>query len=60
MSVIAERYRTFWPRLWAGVIDGAILMCVDWFLLEFVTMLANDQRRAVHDSLAGTVVVRDA
>lgn len=30
-----------------------------WFLLEFVTMLANDQRRAVHDFLAGTVVVRD-
>lgn len=31
-----------------------------WFMLELVTMLANDQRRAVHDFIAGTVVVRDS
>jgi uncharacterized RDD family membrane protein YckC len=29
-----------------------------WFLGEFVTMLTNEKRRALHDLIAGTVVVR--
>lgn len=29
-----------------------------WVILEFVTMLFNSQRRAVHDFIAGTIVVR--
>jgi len=29
-----------------------------WFLTEFVTMLMNDKRRALHDFIARTVVVR--
>jgi uncharacterized RDD family membrane protein YckC len=29
-----------------------------WFTLEVVTMLFNDKRRALHDFIAGTVVVR--
>jgi uncharacterized RDD family membrane protein YckC len=29
-----------------------------WFLLEVITMLTNDKRRALHDFIAGTVVVR--
>ncbi|HEY6185127.1 MAG TPA: RDD family protein [Terriglobales bacterium] len=29
-----------------------------WFLLELVTMLTNSKRRALHDVIAGTVVVR--
>jgi uncharacterized RDD family membrane protein YckC len=29
-----------------------------WYLLEVITMLTNDKRRAVHDFIAGTVVVR--
>jgi uncharacterized RDD family membrane protein YckC len=29
-----------------------------WFLLEIVTMLTNHKRRALHDVIAGTVVVR--
>jgi len=29
-----------------------------WFALELVTMLSNDKRRAVHDFIAGSVVVR--
>lgn len=28
-----------------------------WFLLEVVTMLTNEKRRALHDLIAGTVVV---
>jgi uncharacterized RDD family membrane protein YckC len=29
-----------------------------WFVLEIVTMLTNERRRALHDFIAGTVVVR--
>lgn len=29
-----------------------------WFLAEVITMLTNDKRRALHDFIAGTVVVR--
>lgn len=29
-----------------------------WFFLEVVTMLFNDKRRALHDFIAGSVVVR--
>jgi uncharacterized RDD family membrane protein YckC len=29
-----------------------------WFVLELVTMLTNKKRRALHDLIAGTVVVR--
>ncbi|MBD5779916.1 RDD family protein [Pelagicoccus sp. NFK12] len=29
-----------------------------WFLAEIVTMLTNDKRRALHDFIAGTVVIR--
>jgi len=31
-----------------------------WFLLEIITMLTNPKRRAFHDFIAGTVVVRNA
>lgn len=30
-----------------------------WFIAEFVTMLGNPMRRAVHDYFAGSVVVRE-
>jgi uncharacterized RDD family membrane protein YckC len=29
-----------------------------WFIIEVVTMLTNDKRQALHDFIAGTVVVR--
>jgi uncharacterized RDD family membrane protein YckC len=29
-----------------------------WFLVEIVTMLTNDKRRALHDFIAGSVVIR--
>lgn len=29
-----------------------------WFLAEIITMLTNQKRRAIHDFIAGTVVVR--
>ncbi|MFL6264288.1 MAG: hypothetical protein ACJ76Y_31765 [Thermoanaerobaculia bacterium] len=30
-----------------------------WFLLEVTTALTNQKRRALHDLIAGTVVVRE-
>jgi uncharacterized RDD family membrane protein YckC len=29
-----------------------------WFVLELLTMLTNNKRRALHDFIAGSVVVR--
>lgn len=40
-----------------GVIGFGILATV-WGLSEFITMLFNDKRRALHDYIGGTVVVR--
>jgi uncharacterized RDD family membrane protein YckC len=33
-------------------------LMVIWFLLEFITMLTNNKRRAIHDLLAGSVCIR--
>lgn len=30
-----------------------------WFLLEIATMLINERRRAIHDMLAGSVVIKE-
>ena len=35
-----------------------ISLNVTWFLLELITMLTNRKRRALHDYVAGSVVVR--
>ncbi len=36
----------------------AVSMFALWFLAELTTMLTNSKRRALHDFIAGTVVVR--
>jgi uncharacterized RDD family membrane protein YckC len=43
-------------------VPGEILTwaAVAWFVLELVTMLSNEKRRAFHDFIARTVVVRYA
>lgn len=38
--------------------NWTIYIRVIWWLVELITMLTNDKRRAVHDFIAGTVVVR--
>lgn len=30
-----------------------------WFLLEIVTLMTNDKRRAFHDLIANSVVIKD-
>jgi len=38
--------------------DALVKIIYFWALIEFVTMLTNSKRRAVHDWIAGTVVIR--
>jgi uncharacterized RDD family membrane protein YckC len=54
---------TYLPTITAN--DSLLLNLVSyaqdaWFLLEIVTMLTNKKRRALHDLIAGTVVVHVA
>jgi len=43
-------------------LPGELIMwaAMGWLALELLTMLTNGKRRALHDYIAGTVVVRDA
>jgi uncharacterized RDD family membrane protein YckC len=50
-----SRYRTAWPRFWAGFVLWSSLA---WWILEVATMLSHSKRRALHDFIAGTVVMR--
>ncbi|OVE76613.1 hypothetical protein BVX98_05535 [bacterium F11] len=43
---------------WIGMIIFSSITFL-WFLLEVLTMLLNNKRRAVHDFIAGSVVCRD-
>jgi hypothetical protein len=47
----AESSNSFVVQFWSFVAVG-------WFLLEIATMLTNAKRRALHDYIARTVVVR--
>lgn len=57
----------FWYYLFTGGLESAlshswldtslIVISWGWFILEIVTMLSNDKRRALHDWIARTVVV---
>jgi uncharacterized RDD family membrane protein YckC len=42
----------------AGLYRSASSMALAWVVLEMLTMLLNDKRRAIHDFIANTVVVR--
>jgi uncharacterized RDD family membrane protein YckC len=45
---------------WAGwLLDGLVYVNVGWMGLEFVTMVLHPERRAIHDLLAGSMVVDD-
>lgn len=43
-----------------GWYEGVVLASNLWVCSEFVVMLTNRKRRALHDFIAGTVVVREA
>lgn len=50
--VLYREYPVAATYLWA------YWLCLIWSLLEMATMLFNEQRRAIHDFIAKTVVVR--
>jgi uncharacterized RDD family membrane protein YckC len=47
-----QSYNENGPTLWLSLVPGF------WFIAEVLTMLTNRKRRALHDFIAGTVVVR--
>ena len=65
-SAVYLAYLVFAGRYVSGAestnLPGELLIWASlaWLLLELVTMLTNEKRRAFHDYIAGTVVVRDA
>ena len=48
-------YREYPP---SGMFLWAQQICLFWGVLELITMFFNEQRRAIHDFIAKTVVVR--
>ena len=48
-------YRVYPPSI---MFRWALYIGIYWTLLEIITMLFNEQRRAIHDFIARTVVVR--
>lgn len=49
---IADKGLQTFPHVWPFATIGFF-----WFLLELITMMTNRKRRAVHDFIAGSVVV---
>ena len=41
-----------------GIVETLNIGAFAWVLLEIVTMLSNEKRRALHDKIAGTVVIK--
>lgn len=48
---------TFWDKLesYNNIVSNAQLL---WILIELITMFTNPKRRALHDYMAGSVVIR--
>ncbi len=52
-----ERARYIWPLFpaWYGLVDALSQL---WFWGEFLVLLFNKRKRALHDFIAGTVVIK--
>ena len=53
----------YWVQLSDNAIENTAFFLIPsvyflWFVAEVVTMLTNRRRRAIHDFIAGTVVIR--
>jgi uncharacterized RDD family membrane protein YckC len=59
-TVVAHKYVTGTEQV--NSLPGMILAfaSLGWFLLEVITMLTNSKRRAIHDLIAKTVVLKVA
>ena len=56
---------SFYDNTWDSLEQGRIVIFVGyvmtgWVILEFISMLFNHKRRAIHDFIAGSVVVKKA
>jgi uncharacterized RDD family membrane protein YckC len=61
-SILLMVIALLWVRIAPGPIPLLLLLCaafgsLAWAILELVTMFSNDERRALHDKIAGTSVV---
>ena len=61
------RYAGFWSRLWAMFVDWALLSAPAYLSMRLqkrwwltVVLLFNRRKRALHDFIAGTVVIHTA
>ncbi len=62
-SVYAYAQLAFFGKTWQSLDQDSVLtivslIMISWVVLESVSMLFNEKRRAVHDYIAGSVVVR--
>lgn len=62
-TVYAYAQLAFFGKTWQSLDQDSVLtivslIMISWVVLESVSMLFNDKRRAVHDYIAGSVVVR--
>lgn len=48
-----EEFQKLSPKLW-GSLDTIYYL---WFFIELITLLFNERKRALHDFIAGTVVI---
>ncbi|MEZ9072100.1 RDD family protein [Vibrio splendidus] len=54
---------SFYDNTWDSLEQGRIVIFVGyamigWVILEFISMLFNHKRRAIHDFIAGSVVIK--
>lgn len=62
-SLYAYAQLSFYGQTWESLEQGRVFIFVGyamigWVLLEFISMLFNHKRRAIHDFIAGSVVVK--
>jgi uncharacterized RDD family membrane protein YckC len=62
-SLYAYAQLSFYGQTWESLEQGRAFIFVGyamigWVLLEFISMLFNHKRRAIHDFIAGSVVVK--
>jgi uncharacterized RDD family membrane protein YckC len=56
--VVVHKYTEPFSQAWDWPVRALGFVGLGWFLLEITTMFTNSKRRAFHDLIAGTVVIR--
>lgn len=58
LGLLSTLFPEGWSIIGAALAFTLALGVFAWFILEIVTMLADPHRRAFHDKIAGTVVIK--